>query len=128
MSENNRDNIQLTAAAAVFVQKSIGSDPAIQGIRVGVKSTGCSGLAYYLEPSKEERPEDRVFESHGISIFIDAKSFPYLRGTEIDCVQESLGEYLKFNNPNVKGACGCGESFTVESAESIEDTEDTAEG
>jgi iron-sulfur cluster assembly protein len=117
MSDQNVQNIndiRLTRSAALFIQKSIAADPIVKGIRVGVKTSGCSGRSYYLEPAQASDDADQVFHCHGVSIFVNQESFPYLKGVEIDCVQEGLGEYLKFNNPNVKGACGCGESFSVE--------------
>ena len=117
MSNSNINNIVLTGAAATFIQKSLVANSGVIGIRVGVKKTGCSGLSYYLEPALEVRPEDQVFNSHGISICVDQEGFSYLKGSEIDCIQEGLSEYLQFNNPNVKGACGCGESFMVESTD-----------
>jgi iron-sulfur cluster assembly protein len=82
---------------------------------VGVKTAGCSGLAYTLDFAKEEeiKTEDILFTEAGITVVVDPKSFLYLKGTEIDCVKEGLNEVPKFNNPNVKGACGCGESFTI---------------
>jgi len=83
------------------------------GIRLGVKTSGCSGLAYKLEFADEALPEDLVFESHGVKVLVDPKSLPYLEGTELDYTKEGLNEGFKFNNPNVKGECGCGESFTT---------------
>jgi iron-sulfur cluster assembly protein len=83
------------------------------GLRLGVKTTGCSGLAYKLEYVDELLPEDEVFESHGIKVIVDAKSLPYIDGTELDYAREGLNEGFRFNNPNVKDECGCGESFTV---------------
>ncbi|MDO8314425.1 MAG: iron-sulfur cluster assembly protein IscA [Rugosibacter sp.] len=83
------------------------------GIRLGVKTSGCSGLAYKLEFADNALPEDLVFESHGVKVLIDPKSLPYLEGTELDYTKEGLNEGFKFNNPNVKGECGCGESFTT---------------
>ena len=83
------------------------------GIRLGVKTSGCSGMAYVLEFVDSEVEEDQVFEAHGVKIFVDPKSFTYLDGTELDFVKEGLNEGLQFRNPNVAGECGCGESFTV---------------
>jgi iron-sulfur cluster assembly protein len=79
----------------------------------GVKTTGCSGLAYKLEYADQVLPEDLHFESYGVQIFVDAKSLPYLDGTELDFVREGLNEGFKFHNPNMKSECGCGESFNV---------------
>ena len=83
------------------------------GLRLGVRTSGCSGMAYKLEFVDEVDPEDMVFESNGVKVFIDAKSMPYLEGMELDFAREGLNEGFKFNNPNVKDQCGCGESFNV---------------
>ncbi|MDX5444992.1 MAG: iron-sulfur cluster assembly protein IscA [Zoogloeaceae bacterium] len=83
------------------------------GIRLGVRTSGCSGMAYKLEFVDEQQAEDLVFESHGVNVVVDPKSLPYIDGTELDFVREGLNEGFKFNNPNVKDACGCGESFNV---------------
>ena len=83
------------------------------GLRLGVKTTGCSGLAYVLEFVDELAAEDQVFEQKGVKIIVDAKSLAYLDGTELDFVKEGLNEGFQFNNPNAKGECGCGESFSV---------------
>lgn len=83
------------------------------GVRVGVKTSGCSGLAYVFEFVDEPAADDTVFESFGVQVYVDPKSLVYLDGTEMDFVKEGLNEGFKFSNPNVKGECGCGESFTV---------------
>ncbi len=83
------------------------------GVRVGVTTTGCSGLAYLIEFVDQVNSDDKIFEQDGISVIIDQKSLVYLDGTEVDFVRDGLNEGFKFNNPNQKGACGCGESFTV---------------
>ncbi|WP_148716880.1 iron-sulfur cluster assembly protein IscA [Chitinolyticbacter meiyuanensis] len=83
------------------------------GVRLGVKTSGCSGMAYKLEFVDQEGDGDVVFESHGVKIFTDAKSLPYIDGTELDYAKEGLNEGFRFNNPNVKNECGCGESFGV---------------
>jgi len=105
--------IQMTEAAAKHVKRSLQGRGKGQGIRLGVRTTGCSGLAYVLEFVDELPAEDTVFESHGIKVVIDPKSLVYLDGTELDFVREGLNEGFKFNNPNVRGECGCGESFSV---------------
>lgn len=83
------------------------------GLRLGVKTTGCSGLAYVLEFVDELNADDQVFEDNGVKVIIDAKSLVYLDGTELDFAKEGLNEGFSFNNPNANGECGCGESFNV---------------
>lgn len=105
--------ITMTEAAARHVQRSLDGRGKGEGIRLGVRTTGCSGLAYVLEFVDELAAEDQVFESHGVKVIIDPKSLVYLDGTELDFTREGLNEGFKFNNPNVRGECGCGESFNV---------------
>ena len=83
------------------------------GLRLGVRTSGCSGMAYKLEFVDESAEDDLVFDSNGVKVFVDPKSLPYLDGMELDFVREGLNEGFKFNNPNVKDQCGCGESFNV---------------
>jgi iron-sulfur cluster assembly protein len=83
------------------------------GLRLGVRTTGCSGMAYKLEYADAEQPEDQSFECHGVKILIDPKSLTYIDGTELDFVREGLNEGFRFNNPNEKNRCGCGESFNI---------------
>ena len=105
--------IELSQAAAQHVQGQLDRRGKGEGIRVGVKTSGCSGLSYTLEFVDEPQSEDEVFEKDGVKVFVDPKSLLYLQGTELDLVKEGLNEGLQFNNPNVKGECGCGESFNV---------------
>jgi len=105
--------IQLTEAAARHVSRYLQRRRKGLGLRMGVKTTGCSGLAYKLEYADEIQPEDVQFESHGVRVLVDPKSLVYIDGTELDFVREGLNEGFKFNNPNVKSECGCGESFKV---------------
>ncbi|MFS8973948.1 iron-sulfur cluster assembly protein IscA [Cupriavidus necator] len=105
--------ITMTEKAAKHVARYLERRGKGVGLRLGVKTTGCSGLAYKLEYVDELAPEDAVFESHGIKVIVDAKSLPYIDGTELDYAREGLNEGFRFNNPNVKDECGCGESFTV---------------
>ena len=105
--------VSLTPAAARHVNKYLSKRGKGLGVRLGVKTTGCSGLAYKLEYVDDMTPEDIVFEAMGVKILIDPKSLAYIDGTELDFVREGLNEGFKFNNPNVKDACGCGESFNV---------------
>ena len=105
--------ITLTEAAARHVTRYLARRGKGVGVRLGVKTTGCSGMAYKLEYADEVQPDDLQFESHGVRVIIDPKSLPYIEGTELDFVREGLNEGFKFNNPNVKSECGCGESFNV---------------
>ena len=105
--------VTLTDRAADHVQRYMQKRGKGVGLRLGVKTTGCSGLAYKLEFADEILPEDQQFESHGVRVLIDPKSLAYLDGTELDYVKEGLNEGFKFNNPNEKDRCGCGESFNV---------------
>ncbi len=83
------------------------------GLRLAVRTTGCSGLAYVLEFADELAANDEVFKDNDVTVIIDKKSLVYLEGTELDFTREGLNEGFKFNNPNVKDECGCGESFTI---------------
>lgn len=105
--------ITMTEAAAFHVKEQLKSRGQGLGIRVGVKTTGCSGLAYVLEFVDDTNEEDVKFTSHEVDIYVDPKSLLYIDGTEMDFVKEGLNEGFQFSNPNVKGECGCGESFTV---------------
>ncbi len=105
--------ITVTAVAAEFVKGQLASRGRGQGIRVGVKTTGCSGLAYVIEFVDDLSEGDQVFESNDVKLIVDPKSLVYIDGTQMDYVKEGLNEGLKFLNPNIKGECGCGESFTV---------------
>lgn len=106
-------SISLTERAARHVERYLGKRGKGIGLRLGVRTTGCSGLAYKLEYVDERAPEDEVFESHGVQVFIDPKSLAYLAGTELDYTREGLNEGFRFSNPNEKAQCGCGESFTI---------------
>ena len=105
--------VALTERAAAHVQKFLTRRGKGVGLRLGVKTSGCSGMAYTLEFVDELADEDLTFDSHGVTVVVDPKSLVYLSGTELDFVREGLNEGFKFNNPNVKDQCGCGESFTV---------------
>jgi len=106
-------SITITESAAKHVAKQIARRGKGVGLRLGVRTSGCSGLAYKLEFVDEVKPEDLRFDQHGVTVIVDPKSLPYLDGTELDFTREGLNEGFKFNNPNVKDACGCGESFNV---------------
>lgn len=105
--------ISMTEAAARQVQKAIANRPNTLGLRLGVKTTGCSGLAYVFEFADALNDDDQVFDDHGVRLVVDAKSLLYLDGTRLDFTREGLNEGFRFDNPNVKASCGCGESFTV---------------
>ena len=106
-------SVTLSEPAARHVANFIAKRGKGFGIRLGVKTSGCSGMAYKLEFADASEPEDHVFESHGVKVLVDPKSLPYLEGTELDYTKEGLNEGFKFNNPNVKDQCGCGESFNT---------------
>ena len=105
--------VTLSESAARHVANFITKRGKGFGIRLGVKTSGCSGMAYKLEFVDATQDEDLVFESHGVKVIIDPKSLAYLEGTELDFVKEGLNEGFRFNTPNVKDSCGCGESFNV---------------
>ena len=105
--------ISLTEKAAKHVNRNLEKRGKGIGLRLGVRTTGCSGLAYELEYVDQVSADDAVFESQGIKVFVDPKSLPYIDGTELDFAREGLNEGFKFQNPNVKDECGCGESFRV---------------
>ena len=104
--------ITLSDAAAERVKRFLANRGKGVGLRLGVKTSGCSGMAYVLEFVDELNDEDAIFDDKGVKVIVDAKSMAYLDGTQLDFVKEGLNEGFKFNNPNVKDACGCGESFT----------------
>jgi iron-sulfur cluster assembly protein len=105
--------VTLTEKAASHVQNFIAKRGKGVALRIGVRTSGCSGFAYKLEFADAVNPEDHQFESHGVKVVVDAKSLPFVDGTQLDYTREGLNEGFKFSNPNVKDACGCGESFNV---------------
>ena len=105
--------ITLTEPAAERVKAFLDNRGKGDGLRLGVKTMGCSGMSYVLEFVDEIHPEDEVFEDSGVKVIVDKKSLVYLDGTELDYTRDGLNEGFKFNNPKEKAACGCGESFTV---------------
>lgn len=105
--------ISLTQTAARHVADQLTHRGHGIGIRVGVKTTGCSGMAYVLEFVDKLDVGDQVFENHGVKVVVDPKSLVYIDGTEMDYVKQGVNEGFEFRNPNVKGECGCGESFSV---------------
>jgi iron-sulfur cluster assembly protein len=105
--------VTLTEKAASHVQSFLAKRGKGVALRLGVRTSGCSGMAYKLEFADVINPDDVQFECHGVKVVIDPKSLPYLQGTELDYAREGLNEGFKFRNPNVKDQCGCGESFNV---------------
>lgn len=105
--------ITLTEAAADRVRHFIQQRGKGVALRLGVRTSGCSGMAYVLEFADQIEDSDVVFENLGVKVVVDPKSLVYLDGTELDYGKEGLNEGFRFNNPNVKDACGCGESFSV---------------
>ena len=105
--------IQLTDIAATRVQNFLDNRGKGIGLRLGVKTTGCSGMAYVIEFVDELQEGDSVFDSNGVKVVVDPKSLIFLDGTEVDFAKEGLNEGFQFKNPNAKDECGCGESFTV---------------
>jgi iron-sulfur cluster assembly protein len=105
--------ITLTERAATHVSSFLAKRGKGVGLRLGVRTSGCSGMAYKLEYADAVNADDLTFESHGVKVVVDPKSLAYLNGTELDFAREGLNEGFKFNNPNVKDQCGCGESFNV---------------
>jgi len=106
-------SITMTPAAADHVRKFLVNRGKGLGLRLGVRTSGCSGMAYVMEFADELETDDQVFEDQGVKVIVDPKSLLYLDGTQVDYAREGLNEGFRFNNPNVKDACGCGESFNV---------------
>jgi iron-sulfur cluster assembly protein len=110
-SAPSKKEIEITLAAADEIAKQRakrGSPDAM--IRIGVRGGGCTGFTYVFEWAEQVRPTDKVFSAHGVSIVVDPKSLVYLGGLQLDFVRGMMGHGFKFNNPNAKGSCGCGES------------------
>ena len=106
-------NITLTQQAADHISRHIEKRGKGLGLRLGVRTTGCSGLAYQVDYVDEVKSEDQMVEQRGIKVFVDPKSLPFLEGVQLDYAREGLNEGFRFSNPNEKASCGCGESFTV---------------
>ena len=105
--------VSLTPAAAERIRSFLAKRGRGVGLRLGVKKTGCSGYAYVVNYADEIADSDVVFENAGVKVIVDSGSLGFVDGTEIDFVRQGLNEAFKFHNPNVKGECGCGESFNV---------------
>ena len=105
--------VTITERAAKHVSTFLAKRGKGVGVRLGVRTSGCSGMAYKLEFVDSVDADDLVFESNGVKVVVDPKSLPYIDGTELDFAREGLNEGFRFNNPNVKNECGCGESFNI---------------
>lgn len=107
-------SIQLTERAAAHIRDSLSRHGSGVGLRLGVKTSGCSGFMYTVDYAEDVGADDTLVEQHGVSVVIDRQSLPFLEGMEVDFVQEGLNQRFSFRNPNVTAECGCGESFTVQ--------------
>lgn len=105
--------ITLTQQAADHISRHLTQRGSGMGLRLGVRVSGCSGMAYKLDYVDAPGPDDQIFEQYGVKVFVDPKSMPFLEGTQVDFSRQGLNEGFKFANPNEKASCGCGESFTV---------------
>ena len=106
-------SIQLTEAAARHVKMQADKSGKPTSLRLGVRTSGCSGFMYTVDYADDVQENDTVYEQHGVQVVVSRKSLPFLEGMEVDFVRDGLNHRLEFRNPNVKDACGCGESFTV---------------
>ena len=105
--------ISLTESAAHRIQSFLATRGHGIGLRLGVRKTGCSGFAYVVNYAEEQHPDDVIFEDRGVKVYVDPESLPLIDGTTVDFVKQGLNEAFRFRNPNVRGECGCGESFSV---------------
>jgi len=105
--------IEVTERAAEHIRQSVANRAGSHGLRLGVRTSGCSGFMYTVDYADEVAADDSVFETHGVKVVIDRKSLPFLDGLEVDYVREGINEQFKFHNPNATGDCGCGESFSA---------------
>jgi iron-sulfur cluster assembly protein len=106
-------SVTITEKAAAQVAKQLQKRGKGLGLRLGVKKSGCTGYAYVVDYADAAEPEDRVFEQHGVQVFVREDELPYLEGVQVDYRREGINEAFKFDNPNIKATCGCGESFAV---------------
>ncbi len=106
-------SISLTESAATRIRTFLASRGHGIGLRLGVRKTGCSGFAYVVNYAEAQQADDVVFEDRGVRVFVDSGSLKLIDGTVVDFVKQGLNEAFRFQNPNVKGECGCGESFSV---------------
>lgn len=105
--------IQVTENAAAHIHGALTQHGSAWGLRLGVKTSGCSGFSYTVGYAEQVDESDAVFENRGVKLVVDPKSLPFLDGMEVDYVREGLNERFRFRNPNSKAECGCGESFSV---------------
>ena len=112
-SQTKATGITLTDAAAERVRRFLSQTDGAVGMRLGVKKTGCSGMAYVVDLAADINEQDNVFESNGVKVVVDEKSLPYVVGTRIDFTSDGLNESFYYDNPNVQSLCGCGESFGI---------------
>lgn len=105
--------VQVTERAAEHIRRSLARKGDAMGLRLGVRTSGCSGFMYTVGYAEAVGESDAVFEQHGISVVVDRKSLPFLEGVEVDFIREGINERFSFRNPNVTAECGCGESFSV---------------
>ena len=106
-------SISLTQSAAERVRQYLDRRGRGVGLRIGIRKTGCSGFAYIIDYADSIEPADAVFDESGVTVVVDSDSLKLIDGTQVDFVREGLNEAFKFRNPNVRGECGCGESFSV---------------
>ena len=109
----NQTEITLSDSAKLHIEKVLANEPDGLGLRLAIKTTGCSGNQYVIETAKSINEEDKTMEFEGIKIIVDKNSLRYLVGTELDFVRDGLNSSFKFNNPNAAESCGCGESFSL---------------
>jgi iron-sulfur cluster assembly protein len=105
--------ITVTETAAQHIKSFLAKRGKGEGLRLGIRSSGCSGFAYTVDYADAIHPQDTVFEDHGVKVVVDPKWLPFLDGMEVDYGREGLNAGFRFNNPNIKASCGCGESFSV---------------
>ncbi|KFX07823.1 MULTISPECIES: Fe-S cluster assembly scaffold SufA [Pectobacterium] len=113
LDENVWQGLTLTDSAVKQIKNLMTQDEAVQGLRLGVKQSGCAGFGYVLDLVQEFETDDLVFERDGAKLYVPLKAMPFIDGTELDFVREGLNQIFKFNNPRAQHACGCGESFGI---------------
>ncbi|AIU88802.1 MULTISPECIES: Fe-S cluster assembly scaffold SufA [Pectobacterium] len=113
LDENVWQGLTLTESAVKQIKNLMKQDEAVQGLRLGVKQSGCAGFGYVLDLVQEFETDDLVFERDGAKLYVPLKAMPFIDGTELDFVREGLNQIFKFNNPRAQHACGCGESFGI---------------